>query len=338
MTHSTIYVSCAESRDIHVFSLDHCSGKVVLRQRMATPGLALPMRIRPDRHLLYVGTRSENVLLAYGVDPASGTLSLIGNIPAPGGPTYVSSDREQRVVFCASYRDNSLAVFPLDAQGAPQAASQVILDLPRAHCALMDASNRWLLVPLLGADAIACYRLGEDLHLTPNDPERTSVRAGSGPRHLVFSADNRQVYSLNELDGQIDLFDFDSARGRLTLKHSVSLLPPGFSEQPWAAELRLAPDGRFLYATERRSSTLAAFAVDRANGQLSLLGHYPTETQPRGMAVDPSGLWLVAAGELSGHLTLYALDPKSGIPSPRQRHATGPNPVCVEIAATRPDN
>ena len=70
MTQSTIYVSCAESRDIHVFSLDHGSGTVVLRQRMATPGLALPMRIRPDRHLLYVGTRSENVLLAYGIDPA----------------------------------------------------------------------------------------------------------------------------------------------------------------------------------------------------------------------------------------------------------------------------
>ena len=331
MTQSIIYVSCAESRDIHVFSLSQNSGELVLRQRVATPGLALPMKIAPDQRLLYVGTRSENVLLAYDIDPANGTLSLIGETPMPGGPTYVSCDAAQKVAFCASYRDNLLAVFPLDAQGAPQAASQLITDLPRPHCALMDGSKRWLLVPLLGADAIACYQLGDDLRLTPNDPERINVRPGSGPRHLVFSTDNRKVYGLNELDGQIALFDFDVTCGRLTLKHSVSLLPSGFSESPWAAELRLTPDGRFLYATERRSSTLAAFTVDQASGQLSLLGHYPTETQPRGMAIDPSGRWLVAAGELSGHLTVYALDPESGRLTPHQRHATGLNPVGVEI-------
>lgn len=333
MTQTIIYVSCAESREIHVFSLDTLSGEVQLRQRVPTPGKAQPMKVSPDQRVLYVGTKSENELLAFGIHPDRGTLALLGRAPAPGSATYVACDQTMRVAFSASYGDNNLGVFPLDAQGAPHAASQTETELPRAHCARMDATNRWLLVPMLGVDAIGCYCLGDDLRLTPNNPAMTRVRPGSGPRHLVFSRDNRHVHCLNELDGSIDLFDFDVVDGTLTLKQSSSMLPPGFTGKPWAAELRATPDGRFLYATERRSSTLAIFSVDVSSGQLLLVGHTPTEEQPRGMDVDPSGRWLIAAGQLSSHLTVYSIDPDTGRPAVRHRHETGLDPICIEVVA-----
>ena len=112
-----------------------------------------------------------------------------------------------------------------------------------------------------------------------------------------------------ELDGSVDLFDFDAEMGQLDLRQSTRIMPPGFTEAPWSAELRVTPNGAFLYTCERRSSTLTALAVDVRNGQLSSLGHYPTETQPRGMGIDPAGRWLVAAGQLSSRLTVYAIDP-----------------------------
>lgn len=334
MSKTCIYVSCAESRVIDVLALDPRSGEVSLRQRLATAGSPLPMRISPDRRVLLVGTRSENALLSFAIDPDRGELSPLGSVPAPGGPTYVSCDRGMRVAFVASYGDNNLSVFPLAANGAPQPACQLETELPRAHAALMDASNRWLLVPTLGADAIRVYRLEEEVpRLTPNVPAMIQVRGGSGPRHLVFSPDNRHVHCLNELDGSIDLFDFDSLSGTLILRQSIGMMPPDFDGQPWAAELRATPDGRFLYATDRRSSMLAVFAVDAQTRQLSLSGHHPTETQPRGMAVDPSGRWLVVAGELSGHVSVYEIDPGTGCPSLHSRHATGKDPICVEIVA-----
>ena len=326
------YVSCSESREIQVFSIDPQCGMPELIQRTGTPGLALPLKVRQDRRILYAGTRSENRLLALRIEPESGLLELAGSIPAPGGPTYVATDHAVRVLFCASYRDNLLAVFPLDAGGVPQVASQIETGLDKAHCAQMDATNRWLLVPTLGADAIRSYRLQDGQHLIPADPQVTPVRTGSGPRHLVFSPDNRHVHCLNELDGSVDTFDFDPASGRLAMKQSISLLPPGFSDAAWAAELRAAPDGRFLYATERRSSTLTFFAVDRESGNLTLLGHTPTETQPRGMAVTACGCWLLAAGELSDHMAVYALDPETGWPSLCHRVPTGRAPICIETA------
>ena len=56
--------------------------------------------------------------------------------------------------------------------------------------------------------------------------------------------------------------------------------------------MRLTPDGRHLYASDRRSSTVAALVVDKQSGRLTLVDHFSTENQPRGMDIDPSGKWL----------------------------------------------
>ncbi|MBS1154341.1 MAG: 6-phosphogluconolactonase [Proteobacteria bacterium] len=333
MARTCVYVSCSQSREIQAFSLDTATGQLAAIDSCVMPGMPQPLRISADRQILYAGMREDNGVAALALDAQSGCLTLLGSTAAPGPATFVSSDRNRRVAFSASYGGNSLSVFPLDAQGAPLPPSQIEHDLPRAHAAVIDASNRWLLVPTLGADAIRIYRLHDDGRITPNDPALIQVRAGSGPRHLVFSPDNRHVHCLNELDGSIDLFDFDAATGTLALKQSISMLPPGFDGKPWAAEIRATPDGRFLYATDRTASMIAVFAIDPRNGELSLIDHYPTETQPRGMGIDPSGRWLIAAGQISAHLTVYAIAADSGRLAPVQRHATGLDPICVEIMA-----
>jgi len=333
MTHTIVYVSCAQSREIQVFSLADDSGEVHLRQRLAMAGAPSPLHLAADQRVLYAGTADDDAIVALSVDAASGELTLLGSAAAPGAPTYVAADQDRQLAFYASYGGNLLAVFPLDAQGAPRLAGQVERGLPRAHAALVDNGNHWLLVPQLGADAIGCYRLGNDGVIAPNDPAMTAVRPGSGPRHLVYSPDNRHVHCLNELDGSIDVFDFDANAGALARTQSISMLPAGHAGKPWAAELRATHDGRFLYATDRTASTVAAFAVDTGNGQLTLIDHYPTETQPRGMGIDAAGRWLIAAGQRSNQLTVYAIDPATGRLGARHRHATGLDPICVEFGA-----
>jgi 6-phosphogluconolactonase len=316
-----------------VFSLDVSTGAASLLQSLPVPGRPLPMRVSPDGRLLLVGLREENALLTCSIDPESGRLAALGSVPAPGAPVYVSCDRAARMVFVPSYGDHLLAVVPLDPDGRPAPAAQVETGLPRAHAALADRTFRWLLVTMLGADAIRAYRLADDGLIAPKAPVTTAVRPGSGPRHPVFSPDNRYVHCLNELDGSIDAFAFSADAGTLDPVQSVSMMPHGFSEAPWAAELRATPDGAFLYASDRRSSTLAVFSADARSGQLSLFGQTPAETQPRGLAVDPSGRCLAVAGELSGHLAIHSIDPRTGALTQRARVATGESPTCVEIAA-----
>ena len=334
MPQTFIYVSCAASRTIDVFSLDNQTGQPELRQRLSLPAKPTPLRVTPDGRLLLVGLRENNALMTCAIDRADGErrgrLTIVSSVPLPGAPVYVNSDHAAHHVFIASYANHLLAVVPLDEGGTPAAVNQVETDLPHAHAAQVDASGRWLLVPTLGEDALRSYQLMSSGKLMPGQPPLFQVRAGSGPRHLVFSPDNRYVYCLNELDGSVDLFDFDAKSGTLALRQSTRIMPPGFTEAPWSAELRATPNGAFLYTSERRSSTLAVLSVDVCNGQLSLFGHYPTETQPRGMAVDSTGRWLMVAGQLSDHLSIYALDPATGHPEQRARIATGGDPICVE--------
>jgi hypothetical protein len=204
------------------------------------------------------------------------------------------------------------------------------------HLAVLWRAEPWSPVPAAGdlrAGVFAVAAL-DAAHgtLTPMAPRDIAVRAGAGPRHLAFHPGGRFVYLLNELDASVDVFSLEPHSGALACVQSVPALPPAFSGEPWAAELRLTPDARFLYTSERRSSTLAGFAVG-ANGRLAPIGHWPTQAQPRGFAISPSGRWLIAAGQLSNAVNVHAIDTATGHLTMRHEHAVGRNPNWVEAIA-----
>jgi 6-phosphogluconolactonase len=101
----------------------------------------------------------------------------------------------------------------------------------------------------------------------------------------------------------------------------------------WAADLHLTPNGRFLYASERTSSTIGAFRVDSATGKLTFIGSTPTERQLRGFRIDPTGRFVVVSGERSDMLSTYAIDPENGTLKAVGRYPSGKGANWVEIVA-----
>lgn len=98
---------------------------------------------------------------------------------------------------------------------------------------------------------------------------------------------------------------YDPAKG---LGHSELGADPLANHYIWGADLHLADGGRRLWATERTESTLGAVAV-AADGSVSAPTRFiVTETQPRGFDVSPDGAYLVAAGERSTTVSLYAVE------------------------------
>jgi len=127
------------------------------------------------------------------------------------------------------------------------------------------------------------------------------------------------------------VFDYDAGAGRLKEKQAVSALPPEFQGKPSAADLHLTPDGRFLYASVRATSTLAGFKVDPAGGTLTPIGSVPTEKQPRGFNIDPSGRYLLAVGQLSHGMSTYRIDAESGKLTKLKEYPMGQNPNWIEV-------
>jgi 6-phosphogluconolactonase len=66
-------------------------------------------------------------------------------------------------------------------------------------------------------------------------------------------------------------------------------------------------------------------------GDLNMIGHYATETQPRSFQIDPAGRRLIAAGEMSDGVSVYAIDGQSGELRMRTRLGVGAGPNWVEV-------
>jgi 6-phosphogluconolactonase len=327
-----VYVSNAESGDISVLHIDPQRGTLTPVQRVEIGGEVMPMALSPDRRRLYAARRSEpREALSFAIDPKSGQLEALGHAPLPHSMANIATDRRGRFLFSASYGGNQIAVSPIDASGVVQAAQQVLPTGPNAHAIHADPSNRFVFATSLGGGVVVQLRFDAKTgQLTPNTPATLQPHASASPRHFVFSPDARFVYLLNELDAAIDVLAFDEVAGTLRTLQTVSSLPPGFTGDPWASDLHLTPDGRFLYSSERRSSTLAVFQVDTASGALTPVGHVPTEEQPRGFNVTPDGRFLVAAGQRSHRVRLYAIDPSAGALSDCGDSPAGRGPNWVE--------
>jgi 6-phosphogluconolactonase len=334
-----VYVGNAESSDVHVFALDP-SGGLAEVQKVPIPGLSkagssTPMALSPDKRVLHVGTRGEPLAVSsFAIDPKTGKLAHVGNATLPDSMAYVATDRSGRFLLSASYGGHKVAVSPIDEKGQVGPATQVVATAPNAHAIVADPANRHVLATSLGGDVVNQFRFDAATgKLSPNDPPAAKVKDKAGPRHFVFHPGGKLVYLLNELDASVVAFDYDAEKGQLKEKQVISALPAGFDGKPWAADLQITPDGRFLYASERTSSTLAAFKVDPAGGTLTLVGHYPTEKQPRAFAIDPGGRYLLAVGQLSHGLSVYGIDQESGKLAKLKEYPMGKNPNWVEIVS-----
>ncbi|HEX5370855.1 MAG TPA: beta-propeller fold lactonase family protein [Dehalococcoidia bacterium] len=341
------YVSNADTRDILVLRLDLTNGSLdqVQRLELTSPGSLGPLAVSPDRRFLYAAQREAPYPVScFTVDQLNGELTYMSRAPLPHSSPYIITDRSGRWLLAASYQGSVVSVSPISAQGFPQPPHQVIRSEPNAHSIQIDSANRHVLVPCLGGDVVMQWTFDAVTgRLAANSPAAVKVAADAGPRHFVFHPNNRRVYLLNELNASIYVFDYDPASGTLSELSTISALPPDFAGPafgmpgvstnggPKAADLHVSPDGRFLYASERTSSTLAAFSIDLDSGRLEPIDHYATETTPRGFNIDPSGRYLLSVGQSSNHLTVYAIDQESGRLTEGQRFAMGQGPNWVEI-------
>lgn len=334
------FVSNAEDGEIATYVLT-AGGELVLLGRTPVAASVMPLAISPDRRRLYAAVRSKPLSVhVFRIDPLSGALSPHSVAPLAESSPYLSLDRTGRLLFGASYGAHVVSVSEVENDGRVAAEPLQVIPVGRnAHAILADRENRAVFVPCLGTDQVFQFSL-EGKTLRPTRP--VQMKPGTGPRHLAFSADNRYLYVLGELNGAVTTFSLKN--GLLTEVSTTPMvtdLRPGTPRGPdapprerdrdvWAADIHLTPDGRFLYTSERTSSTLCAWRVDPASGKLAWLGATPTEKQPRGFAIDPTGSYLVASGEKSTMVSVHAIN-RDGSLAPARQFPGGKGGNWVEI-------
>lgn len=351
------YVSNAEDGTLSSYRIDTASGGTLQALAVTPAGkLVMPLALSPDGRHLYASVRSQPYsVLSYRIDARTGALNRVATTALPESMAYIATDRTGRYLFGASFGGDVISVSPIGRTGVVQGEALAVIPTGRhAHSIVADPSNRFVYVGNLGVHRVLQFAFDERSGaLQPIGPGFAQAEQGSGPRHTAPSPNGRFLYVLSELFGTVTTYAIDRHSGALTAQGTVAGVPAryglekGLIRPPlgqgekvddtpriWAADIKVSPDGRFVYTTERTSSTITAYRADPATGQLSALETIEVEKQPRGIAMDPRGRWLVVAGEKSPRVGLYAIDAATGRLQRVSEAPAGKGANWVEIVDT----
>jgi 6-phosphogluconolactonase len=347
-----VYVSNAEDGTIGMYTMEN-DGTLKPGVAIEAGKLVMPMSVSPDKRFLFAAVRSQPFsAVSYTIDRATGALKLVAKAPLAESLPYISTDKSGRWLLGASYGGHKVTVNPIGRDGKVGKESQVIPTALNAHAILTDKSNQYAFVPHLGTDQVFQFRFNARTgKLSSNTPATVQMKAKTGPRHLIFSNDNKFVYLLNELTAVVTTLALDQKTGLLIQVSEASALPSDSKLQPgaprvpagtsgapardvsndiWASDLHLTPDGKFLYAAERTGSSIGAFSVDAATGKLTFLSSTPVEKQPRGFRIHPNGKFMVVSGQQSSTISVYSIEATGGLKL-LQKYPTGKDTNWVEI-------
>ncbi|MBO0911156.1 MAG: lactonase family protein [Acidobacteria bacterium] len=344
-----------ESKGIYAFRYAAGSGKLTpLGLAAETVNPSFLAADSTNRFLYAVNETDEykgqasGAVTAFEIHRETGRLVKLDQVASRGaGPCYISFDRTGKYVLVANYTGGNLAVFPLSADGRIQEASAVEQDKgsfgpnqgrqerAHAHWVQVSADNRLAYVADLGLDRVLAYGFDAakgEMGRGGSGEEgvfSATLAPGTGPRHAAFSADEKFMYVLGELDSTVTVFE-NNGKGSWRSLEKTSALPEGFSGHNDAAEIAIHPSGKFLYTSNRGDDSIAVFRIDRSSGKLTLIQRLSSGGKtPRNFALDPAGRRLVAANEDGGNIVEFTIDDSNGKLSASGETARVPWPVCL---------
>lgn len=276
-----------------------------------------PMYFVCEAGRLYVLLRApfpgsdESGLAAFDIR-ADGSLARAGGVEPAGGTCACHLAVSGRDAYVANYLSGSVSlVGRRTVTHAGRGVNAARQDAPHVHAAVLSPDGRYVLTADLGLDAVFVY----DRAL--NERGKARVPDGYGVRHLLFDRSGRYLYAVNELKASVSVFSWDGER--LEYLHTV---PGRFAAdgRNTGAAIRLSPDGKTLYISNRGGDTIERFSADGA--RVVRLGDFPCGGKdPRDFILTPDGRRIVVCNQSSDNVAiLYADDGRLladlAVPSP----------------------
>lgn len=317
---------------IHTCRFDLESGRLSLLRKATDIENPFFLAVSADGRFLYAvdaekfGDDVNEFVAGYRIKPVTGQLTRLNQQSAMGRTScYLDVDDSGRTVVVANYSSGDIAALPVKKDGSLGEAASFIRHsgssvdparqkAPFAHSIEISPDNRFALAADLGADKVFIYSLdAETAKLTANpDQPSVSIAPGSGPRHLTFHPNGKRVYVINELKNTVTFFDYEPEAGTLKERQTISTLPDDFSGTSYCADLKITPDGRFLYGTNRGHDSLACYRI-ADDGKLKLIAIVPSLGKgPQNLLITDDGRWLLCANMPGNNVAVFAINDETG--------------------------
>lgn len=199
-------------------------------------------------------------------------------------------------IYTANYHEGTVCIYQLSDRKLNFIKKINIQEKAGAHQVLFYKD--WLLVPCLFLDKIYVYNHKYELIKTIAFP------LGSGPRHGVFSLDNKYLYVVSELSNELFIFKIENDEFKMV--NQFSILPNGETHRTDTAAIRMSSDGKTLFCSTRTLNILTTITVDGEQGVIKQIvdcgGNHP-----RDFLLSKDNHTLIVANRLSNTLVSFEI-------------------------------
>ncbi|WP_194777846.1 lactonase family protein [Pararhodonellum marinum] len=297
-----------------------------------------------DRVFTVEETGGENGgrVKSFQFDEENRDLKLISSASTQGdSPCYLSLGSNEELLFVGNYSGGNLAAFQISDDGALDSAQviqhegQSIIKSrqsnPHVHSVVVHPKEDKLFVGDLGTDKVNVYTIqsGSASVLTKAKPAYFEVSPGAGPRHLVFNHEGDRFYLIHELTAELGIYAYEE--GDIKHLQTLPLTSPTFSGDVGAAEVRLSPDEKFVYASNRGDANeISVFKINKQVDKAELIQIIPSGGKtPRNFNFTYDGKWILVANQDSNDITVFERDDITGLLKMTEIKTKIPKPVYL---------
>jgi 6-phosphogluconolactonase len=341
------------SHSIYLCELDAVKGEFMKLDSFSGAKAGAYLDLSPDQKYLFAvnqepGSREpeDASVTSFSIEPGTLALKPINSQSSQGvDPCHISCSNDGDYIFVANYGNGIATALPVGANGEIGPATSAVSGEgsgpdtsrqlgPHAHQVMLDPGQHFLLVPDLGTDRVMIYSFDPASgSLTPNQTQPYfQLAPGSGPRHLAFHPDGKSLYIVNELNATITACNYDGLKGTITGINTEKTVEESHQGMKYPAAVRVHPNGRFVYASTRgENSCISTFKIgdDRSVERIQVVEQVPL--WPREFNLDPSGRYMLVAGERSDEIRLYTIDPDGGVVTATETVVKLKAPACIRF-------
>ncbi|MCG9551880.1 lactonase family protein [Vibrio sp. Isolate31] len=315
------------------------NGQLIVNSAVASlnPAVLIPGSDKKYLYAILETIRENGSIVQYEVQ-ADGSLTEVSSFQAGGKSTcYLSFSPNNDAAIVINYWDAIIDVVDVDEQGRlgevlqsfkqyyrPESEWRQVQDRedhwgnrqvgPHAHCA--HFWHEWVFIPDLGENAVFQYRWNPETRQLMRDTW-IEFEPGSGPRHMAMHPNLDICYISNELFNTVCVAKLDSSepsevKPRLIVTQYESTLN-NHDQISYVSEIKLSPDAKFLYVSNRGDNSIAVFKV-LEDGKLKRIDITSTEGKfPRHFAISPCGKAAIISNQDTGNVIVFSRDLETGL-------------------------
>lgn len=329
-----------QSEGIYSFTFDTTTHKIENIKVVAKVDNPTYLAISKDKRFLYsiVQEGNKGGVASFSLDRSTGKIQALNRQLTEGPqPCHISVDSKGRYLLATNYHKGTISAFTLNEEtGIINDYPSVITHqgaipekIPHTHYAAFTPDEKYVVAVDLGLDRIFTYELVDS---TLQEISHLSLKADSGPRHLVFHPNERYAYIMTEFSSEVIVLRYQAENGTFTEEQSISTIPATFKENNQGSFIHISSDGRFIYAGNRGHNSVAVFSVDKETNLLTLVERISSEGDwPRDFTLDPTEEYIVGSNQNSNNLVLYKRNKETGTLTLLKSDIPVPNPVCIKF-------